>query len=367
MPTVRVWTGLEARALRHAMRLSVRAFAEHLGVAVRTVSKWEQLGAATRPHPDTQAILDTALDRAPRPAQLRFGALLADGGSPAVRPRLTESSAWDYETWADDLDRVVVSLSRQDFRAATPLVERWLARFPGPGALDDRGAYLRARTLVLHGDARRDQGMLAGPGSAGHSYRQARQLFGGLDIPRRIAQIELSLAVVTEMAGQHQDAARQYARLADDERLSPRDRARSRLWIGTALSKDGEHDYALQVMNTASREFEALDEAEDWAVAQQKLALACRGARRLSDALRYIDTARASSTAATPMQRVRLSTAHAHILLSDTATAADGLALLSEAAQLAAESGLSHQLRAIEAIRQDTTRPGPARKGTGAR
>jgi hypothetical protein len=138
-------------------------------VAVRTVSKWERLGAATRPHPDTQAILDTALDLAPEPARIRFQALLAQ--APAAR-WLAASRDWDYESWADDLDRVVVSLSRQDFRAASPLIGRWLSQYPLQRELDDRGAYLRARTLVLHGDARRDQGMLAGPGSAAHAYRQ---------------------------------------------------------------------------------------------------------------------------------------------------------------------------------------------------
>jgi tetratricopeptide (TPR) repeat protein len=166
--------------------------------------------------------------------------------------------------------------------------------------------------------------------------------------------------------GQHQDAARHYARLADDQRLSPRDRARSTLWIGTALSKDGEHDYALRVMSTASQMFEDLGEAEDWSVAQQKLALACRGAGNLGQALRYIDIAQANGTAATPMQRVRLSTAHGHILLTDQATHASGLALLREAAQRAAESGLSHQLRAIEAIRHQAAHPGPTRKETTA-
>jgi hypothetical protein len=40
--------------------MSTRAFAEHLGVALRTVAKWESLGAETQPRPDTQAILDTA-------------------------------------------------------------------------------------------------------------------------------------------------------------------------------------------------------------------------------------------------------------------------------------------------------------------
>jgi transcriptional regulator with XRE-family HTH domain len=365
--TVRIWTGREAAALRTALRFSVRAFAEHLGVAVRTVSKWEKLGAATRPHPDTQAILDTALDLAPEPARIRFQALIAHALTPAPPSGWAPARwNWDYETWADDLDRVVVGLSRQDFRVACPLIERWLAQFPAAGALDDKSAYLWARTLVLQGDARRDQGMLTGPASAALSYRHALGVFGDLNIPRRVAQIELSMAVIAEMSGLHQDAARRYALLAGDERLSARDRARSTLWIGTALSKDGEHDYALQVMTTASREFEDLDEAEDWAVAQQKLALACRGAGRLGDALRYIGTARGSGTAATPMQRVRLAAAHAHILLTDTATEASGLALLSEAAQIAAESGLSHQLRAIEAIRQDTARPGSVRKGTSA-
>lgn len=67
------------------------------------------------------------------------------------------------------------------------------------------------------------------------------------------------------------------------------------------------------------------------------------------------------------MQHVRLSTAHAHILLTDTATATSGLALLSEASQLAAESGLSHQLRAIEAICQQAACTGPIRKGITAR
>jgi hypothetical protein len=72
--------------------------------------------------------------------------------------------------------------------------------------------------------------------------------------------------------------------------------------------------------------------------------------------MRYIDTAQASGTADTPMQRVRLTTAHAHILLTDPATVTSGLALLTEARQLAAGSGLTHQLRAIEAIGEQAGR-----------
>jgi len=80
MATVRRWSGHEARALRAALRMTIRAFAEHLGVAARTVSKWEQFGAAITLLPDSQAILDTALGRAEDEAKLRFELLLSDGG-----------------------------------------------------------------------------------------------------------------------------------------------------------------------------------------------------------------------------------------------------------------------------------------------
>lgn len=351
MTTVRLWTGRETRALRGALRMSVRAFAEHLGVAPRTVSKWERLGESTRPYPDTQAILDTALQRASTEAQARFGILLADAPSPPTLAR-TIPSAWDFETWADDLDRAVAALSRQDFTTSTLLTERWLARYPAR-QLDARGLYLHARSLVLLGDACRDQGRLRGPQSAVSSYHRALSIYGELDIPRRTAQVELSLTVVSEMSGELQAAARGYTRLADDERLSDRDRARSRLWVGTALSKDGEHAHATRVMAEAAREFEDLGEAEDWSVAQQKLALAHRGAGSLAEAQRLIAIASASGTTGTAMQKVRLCTAQAHILLSDVATRTQGLALLDETSRLALQSGLSHQLRSIGSIRMD--------------
>lgn len=72
MPTVQRWTGGETKALRQAMRLSVRAFAAHLGVDARTVNKWEARGASITLLPDTQALLDTALDRSPDDVKTRF-------------------------------------------------------------------------------------------------------------------------------------------------------------------------------------------------------------------------------------------------------------------------------------------------------
>jgi transcriptional regulator with XRE-family HTH domain len=353
---VRVWTGEEAGALRRALRLSVRAYADHLGVAVRTVSKWEQLGAGVQPRPDTQAILDTALDRASPAERLRFQALLAET-SPrnGALPGPAETDSWDQETWADDLDRAVVLLSRQNFPAATTLLDRWLNRYAAD-RLSPKGLYLHARSLVLLGDARRDQGALSGPLSAKPCYSKAHAIFTGLDIPRRAAQIELSLAVLTEMSGGLQPAARTYHHLSSDERLSHRDRARALLWVGTALSKDGDHTPAAQAMARAADQFEELSEAEDWGVAQQKLALAHRGLGDLSRAWHYLDLATTTSGVSdTPLQQVRVSTARAHILLSDAATRQEGLSVLDQAALTAGASGLTHQVRSIQAIRQAAT------------
>ncbi|MFD7862231.1 helix-turn-helix domain-containing protein [Streptomyces sp. NPDC059783] len=355
MATVHHWTGLEAKALRLAQRLSVRAFAQQLGLAVATVSKWESKLSDTEPRPDTQAILDTALGRAEAAVHLRFETLLSEMTSPAQnsgRRRVTASGprAWEYESWADDLDRVVVALSRQSFAFADSLLSRWIGRFD-PSDLDEKGLYLFARSTALLGDLKRDQGVVLGPLSAQHSYAGARAVFTQLGIPRRVAQLDLSLAVVTEMSGKLEIAARTYESLAVDDRLSRRDRARARLWVGTALSKDGQHDYATRVMQAATRDFEDLTEPDDWSVAHQKLALARRGAGDLTQALHFIDIARSSGTIESPMQRVRLDTAHGHILLSDRATRDDGHVVLDQAAKLAAQYGLVHQLRSIEGIR----------------
>ena len=80
------------------------------------------------------------------------------------------------------------------------------------------------------------------------------------------------------------------------------------------------------------------------------LALAYRGAGVLTNALHYIDVALTLRTADSPMQRVRLDTAHAHILLSDKVTSDSGLRLLEEAAETSRHYGMSHQLASIEAI-----------------
>lgn len=70
--TMELWTGREAHALREALRMSQREFAAHLGVAIRTVAKWDSEGANVTPRGEIQRILDTALAQAETDVHNRF-------------------------------------------------------------------------------------------------------------------------------------------------------------------------------------------------------------------------------------------------------------------------------------------------------
>ena len=58
------WSGREARAVREAWRKSVRADASRLGVAVASVTNWEQRGGRIRLRHETHGILDRDLKQA---------------------------------------------------------------------------------------------------------------------------------------------------------------------------------------------------------------------------------------------------------------------------------------------------------------
>jgi transcriptional regulator with XRE-family HTH domain/enamine deaminase RidA (YjgF/YER057c/UK114 family) len=72
MITVQCWTGAETKALRQAMRLSIRAFAAHLGIDARTINEWEARHTTITLRPHTQELMDTALAQAPEDVQTRF-------------------------------------------------------------------------------------------------------------------------------------------------------------------------------------------------------------------------------------------------------------------------------------------------------
>src|SRR5690349_1328695 len=85
MDSVIVWTGHSACALQAALRLTNESFAEHLGVAVRTVAAWHQK-PTLKPKSEMQQLLDTALDQASPMAQARFTQLLAGCVDPTSEP-----------------------------------------------------------------------------------------------------------------------------------------------------------------------------------------------------------------------------------------------------------------------------------------
>ncbi|HEV8275672.1 MAG TPA: hypothetical protein VGQ26_08245 [Streptosporangiaceae bacterium] len=77
MDVITLWTGARADALRQALRMTNEAFAERLGVAVRTVAYWRQRSGSV-PQPAMQEALDTALAQASAPAQAQFWLILAE-------------------------------------------------------------------------------------------------------------------------------------------------------------------------------------------------------------------------------------------------------------------------------------------------
>jgi transcriptional regulator with XRE-family HTH domain len=101
--TMNRWSGRETRLLRHALRLTVRDFAEDLGISPRTVSKWEAGGAQREPRPELQRALDTLLARSSDEETARFADALEPvapypdrdsvGSAEMVPPRLARLAA----------------------------------------------------------------------------------------------------------------------------------------------------------------------------------------------------------------------------------------------------------------------------------
>lgn len=96
--TVQRWTGHESRLLRHAMRLSIRAFAERLGIPTRTISKWEQRGVAINMRPDSQAMLDTLFAQAGEDARGRFATLRLEASGESYA---ANSAAGPPDLWSE--------------------------------------------------------------------------------------------------------------------------------------------------------------------------------------------------------------------------------------------------------------------------
>jgi transcriptional regulator with XRE-family HTH domain len=75
MQVITSWTGGQADALRQALRMTNESFAEHLGVAARTVAYWRK-NPEIIPKPAIQETLDAALERAADRARAQFATLI---------------------------------------------------------------------------------------------------------------------------------------------------------------------------------------------------------------------------------------------------------------------------------------------------
>jgi 8-oxo-dGTP diphosphatase len=71
---ISTWTGRTACALQQALRMTNDGFADHLGVAVRTVANWHSSPDIV-PRAEIQSALDTAYGRATTSVQRRFSLL----------------------------------------------------------------------------------------------------------------------------------------------------------------------------------------------------------------------------------------------------------------------------------------------------
>ncbi|MCP2319012.1 hypothetical protein APR12_004375 [Nocardia amikacinitolerans] len=76
------WTGVESKALREAMLLSVDKFAARTGISARAVGNWELQGASAQLRPSSRELLEKALAEAPPEVVARFERALAGIESP---------------------------------------------------------------------------------------------------------------------------------------------------------------------------------------------------------------------------------------------------------------------------------------------
>src|SRR4029077_20560601 len=96
MDLVTGWTGRAACGLQAALRMSNEAFAEHLGIAVRTVAAWHQK-PGLRPRPEMQQVLNAALARAPAATGERFAVLTGEPARAVSAPADDDGAASEAE------------------------------------------------------------------------------------------------------------------------------------------------------------------------------------------------------------------------------------------------------------------------------
>jgi len=256
------------------------------------------------------------------------------------------------EAWEYDLELAGNSVARQAFADVDRLLAPHLSSASrreysnGPST-----ATLLARSFELTGDAQRDRGDLDGANGARRRYRDARELNLQLGRLARANSNELMIAVCQEMTGHLTAARRSYLRLSQstDESVFDFDRERARLWIGTVLTKQDDGESALVPILQSISHFAEVGDNRMQGNAYQKLALAQLKSDHPNLAQSAIEFAEEYSDASTPLARVRLMAARAHVARKCGARPFSD-SLFEEARTLAQANNLDHQVLSIETL-----------------
>ncbi|MGW0844194.1 SUMF1/EgtB/PvdO family nonheme iron enzyme [Streptomyces sp. NPDC002787] len=120
MTGVREWTGHEARLLRRALRKSVKAFADLVGVSARQVSRWDGRGSTLEVSITNQAALDTVLAQADPAAQQRFAALLTEQAAVEHHERTEELLSRGPTTSRHPVDGKLMTLVEEGIYLSGP-------------------------------------------------------------------------------------------------------------------------------------------------------------------------------------------------------------------------------------------------------
>ncbi|WP_194910251.1 NUDIX hydrolase [Catenulispora rubra] len=90
MDVVEEWSGSLACSLQAALRMTNEGFANHLGVAVRTVATWHA-DPDVIPRAEMQQLLDTALERSPDATRTRFALLVGAASKSTISDPAAQS------------------------------------------------------------------------------------------------------------------------------------------------------------------------------------------------------------------------------------------------------------------------------------
>ncbi len=266
------------------------------------------------------------------------------------------------------LAKLIIDHLEEAIREADPLdilhaPEEWLERvtsFQATGALHAaadlgerilsladavpfyRGTIVHAEAAMAVGHARRDQGRLSGLSGAFALYKLAAAIFRESGELARQTYAELLAAVCVEMSGYLSEARVLYQGLADATGASASTKARARLWVGTAATKQDDYGAARGAITGALAEYEALALPAEFRDAHVKLGLLEAHAGNIDAALELLsDVARGSERqGGIAIVKLRLASADVGRLSGDAGSA---FAALEAAWQTIEAGGLAHQ------------------------